>query len=111
MRNSIGLTDANGRKYTLQFNRETVASMEDRNITPERVAEKPTNGIPLFFYWSFKMNHPRIKKEETDGLWSNLPAEGKQKVLERLIELWTDAQDTLMAEPKEDAKKVKWEIG
>ena len=103
--------EESGRQMIAEFNRETVASMEDRGITPEKVADRPTNGIPLFFYWSFKKNHPKVKKDETDALFEGLSAEDKKAVITRLMEMWTEAQESLMSEPEETTKKVKWEIG
>ena len=103
--------ESTGKQMTAEFSRDTVASMEDRGITPEKVADKPLNGIPLFFHWAFKMNHPKVKRDETDELWEGLSSDDKKAVISRLMEMWQEAQDTLMAGPEDESKKVKWEIG
>jgi hypothetical protein len=107
----IVLTDSNKKQYTAEFNRDVVVSMEDRGITPQAVSETPLKSVPLFFMWAFKKNHPKIKRDETDELWKNLSTEDKEAVLLKLIEFWTETQDTLMSEPEDDTKKVSWEIG
>ena len=100
-----------GKQMIAEFNRETAASMEDRGLTPEKVADKPMNGIPLFFYWAFKKNHPKVKKDETDELWAGLSEDDKKAVITRLMEMWQEAADSLMSGPEDESKKVKWEIG
>ena len=107
----ITLTDADKKQYFLEFNRDIVASMEDRGITLETAVNKPVNTIPLMFFWAFKMNHPKIRKDVTDEIWNNIPKDGKKAITNKLMEMYSDASDTLMGEPEDDSKKVSWEIG
>lgn len=96
--------------YIIEFNRSIVVSMEDRGITPDAISAKPMNTIPRFFLWGLKMHRPKIKQEEADEVWDAIV--GKEELVPKMIEMWANAQDSLMQEPEgDDAKKATWEIG
>lgn len=109
--NRITFTTPKGEGFIAEFDREICASMEERNLTPEQVAAKPAAKMLTFFYWAFKKNHPKVNKDITDEVWKGLPSDGKKQVFETLARFWEEARDTLMDEPEDDSKKVKWEIG
>ena len=109
--NRITFTTPKGEEYVAEFNLDTVSSMEERHITPADVATAPATNMKRFFYWSFKMHHPKVKQSDTDMLWEGLSSEGKETVISKLGEFWMEAQNALMDEPEDDSKKVTWEIG
>jgi hypothetical protein len=56
------------------------------------------------------MHRPKIKQEEADAVWEAIV--GKEELVPKMIEMWANAQDSLMQEPEgDDAKKATWEIG
>ena len=109
--NRITFTTAKGDEYIAEFNLDTVSSMEERHITPVETASAPATKIKTFFFWAFKMHHPKIKQDTTNDIWANLPSEGKEQVIAKLGEFWYEAQNAVMEEPEDDSKKVMWEIG
>ena len=55
-------------KYTLQFNRETAAELEQDGFKREDVGDMPMTRVPQIFHFAFKMHHPTITREKTDRI-------------------------------------------
>lgn len=90
----ITLTDQNGRKYILEFNRAAIQFAEARGFILEEVAKFPMTKIPEFFYYAFYMHHKGITKEKTDKLLSGI-GELPEGFLERLVSLYAVPLNTL----------------
>ena len=98
----------NGKDYALEFTRRTIRQMEDRGFNIQEVSEKPMTLLPDFFAGSFLANHKNVKRELIDEIYENMP--NKDKLIEKLVEMYNEPIAALMDEPEENsAKKVNWE--
>jgi hypothetical protein len=104
----ITLTDnRNGKKYVLEFSRNTVRFAEGRGFNINTIGKKPMTDLSDLFYYAFLMHNPTMKQEETDemidkgfGGLNNIPA----KVFKRLGELYNQAFVTLTDEEEKEIK-------
>lgn len=93
-----------GIKYELDFCRESVKFAENRGFDLEGAIKFPVNGINDLFYYSFRKNHRSMPREKTDKLlekWGGMP----EKLLNRLIQLYQQAQTYNTIQSDEDAEK------
>lgn len=58
----------NGDEFVLEFNRESVKFAESRGFKIEDVGDFPMTKIPEFFWFAFRMHHPRISKEQAERI-------------------------------------------
>lgn len=58
----------NGREYTLEFSRKTVAKTEQAGFDVNGLESKSMTMIPLLFWGSFLMHHPHMTKDQTDAI-------------------------------------------
>lgn len=90
----IVLTDGNGTKYTLEFNRAAVRFAEAKGFVFEEIGKFPMTKIPELFYYSFYMHHKGIGKDKTDKLLDGI-GELPDGFLERLVNLYAVPLNTL----------------
>ena len=96
-----------GKEYTLEYTRKSVKQVEAEGFDINNVTKAPMTYIPILFAGAFKAHHKWVKPDVVDEIYDNMP--DKDKLLERLVEMYNDTLVTLMDDPKEDsAKKVKW---
>lgn len=102
---SVLATDnESGVKYELDFSRDSVRFAENRGFELENVAKFPVTGISDLFYYSFRMHHPKMARANTDKLlesWGGL----SERLLERLIQLYQQAQTANTIQTNEDEEK------
>ena len=97
----------NGKPYTLEFTRKTIRQMEDAGFNIQTINEKPMTMLPDFFAGAFRVNHRNVSRDLIDEIYSNMPQ--KDKLIEKLVEMYNEPLSALMDEPDEDsAKKVDW---
>lgn len=60
--------EAEGKTYTLEFNRNSVVSAERHGLNLSMIQEAPMTMIPLLFFAAFKKHHPNINREQTDHI-------------------------------------------
>lgn len=93
-----------GAKYELDFSRESVKFAENRGFDLENAIKFPVNGINDLFYYAFRKNHRSTPREKTDKLlekWGGMP----EKLLNRLIQLYQQAQTYNTIQTDEEAEK------
>ena len=99
-----------GREYTLEYSRKTVAKVEQAGLDANSLSEKSMTMIPLLFWGAFLMHHPHMTKEQTDkilfdGLGGLSPNE-----LERLGKLYAEPFRTLIFSEDEGANPRKMAV-
>ena len=104
----LKIKTAEGKEYTLAYNRNTVSQMARNGFNIEDTYNKPTIGIPQLFAGAFIRYHRGIKQEVVDAIWAELPS--KEKLLEELIKMYQAPIDALLDEPKEEGKNASWEV-
>lgn len=93
-----------GEQFTLDFSRDSIRFAEAREFMLEDVTKYPQTKISELFFYAFRMHHSRVAKDKTDKLiakWGGLP----EKLLTRLIQLYTQAQTSNTIQTDEDAEK------
>ena len=104
--NPIKLTDnKSGETYELDFNRETLFAMDRDGFRIDEVTDFPATNIPKLFYYSFRKNHRKMTKSQTDNILHNVLHGLSPKMLERLIVLYNQAATSNNVQDEEDLEK------
>lgn len=104
--NPIKLTDnKTGEVYELDFNRETLFVMDRDGFKLEEVTDFPTTNIPKLFYYSFRKNHRKMTRAQTDRILQEVLHGLTPKMIERLIMLYNQAAMSNNIQDEEDLEK------
>ena len=57
-----------GREYTLEFNRKTVAKAEQAGLDVNKLESQTMTMIPILFWGAFLWHHPHMTREQTDKI-------------------------------------------
>lgn len=101
-----------GTVYELDFNRDAVRFAEARGFDTSDIQKYPTTKIPELFYYSFRMHHKAMAKNQTDKLLEELGGL-PSNVLWRLIDLYNQAGLTNVIQTEEESEKnenADWEL-
>lgn len=67
--NPMTITDPdNGREYTLEFNRRSVAKAEAAGLDVNKLESASMTMIPKLFWAAFLMHHPQMTQDQTDKI-------------------------------------------
>ena len=67
--NPMIITDPEeGREYTLEYSRKTVAKTEAAGLDVNKMDSAPMTMLPLLFWGAFLMHHPYMKIEDTNRI-------------------------------------------
>lgn len=100
----IILKDKNDNEYKLEFNRKTVAAMENNGFQLD--LDRPNTMIDNLFYGAFQMHHKRIDREFVRKIWDQ--QRKKEDLVTALVKLYQQPLDDLMAEPEGDDENPTW---
>ena len=104
--NPIKLTNnKTGEVFELDFNRETLFVMDRDGFKIEEVADFPTTNIPKLFFYSFRKNHRKMTKAQTDHILQDVLHGITPKMLERLVLLYNQAATANNVQEDEDLEK------
>lgn len=92
----------NGKKYTLEFTRATVSSLEKSGFSINELGSKPATMIPMLFSGAFAANHPSTKVATINKIYDGLG--DKQGLVKALAEMYSDSVYTLLADEDEDSE-------
>ena len=95
-----------GKDYTLEFTRRTIRQMEDEGFVARNIDDRPMTLLPALFAGAFKAHHRFVKQETIDVIYANMP--NKDKLIEKLAEMYNEPIMSLMEEPADTAKNVDW---
>lgn len=95
-----------GKDYTLEYTRRTIKQMEDEGFVARNIDDKPMTLLPALFAGAFKAHHRFVKQDVIDEIYANMP--GKDKLIEKLAEMYNEPIISLMEEPEDTAKNVDW---
>ena len=94
-----------GREYTLEFTRKTVRTMEENGFIGSDVSDKPMMILELFS-GAFLAHHRFEKQDTIEKIYAAMP--NKDSLITKLIEMYNEPIEVLMADPNEDTGKVEW---
>ena len=94
-----------GREYTLEYSRRTVAKTEQAGLDVNQLESKSMTMVTLLFWGAFLMHHPNMTKEQTDKiLFDGLGGLNKDE-MEYLGKLYAAPLQTLIS--SEDEKNPR----
>ena len=95
-----------GNDYCLEFTRKSIKQMEDNGFVAEDMVKKPMTLLPALFSGAFKAHHKFLKQEKIDEIYFNMT--DKDRLIEKLVEMYNEPLIAMMDEPSDEAKKVNW---
>jgi len=95
-----------GKDYTLEYTRRTIKQMEDEGFVAKDIDDRPMTLLPALFAGAFKAHHRFVKQDVIDAIYANMP--NKDKLIEKLAEMYNEPIMSLMDEPEDTAKNVDW---
>ena len=81
------------KEYILEFNRQSVKTMEGQGFVLEELTAKPMTMIPLLFQGAFIKNHRGIKRSLMDEIFEEIG--DKTALMEALMEMYAETLSTL----------------
>lgn len=75
-------------EYTLEFSKESVKFAESRGFRVEDIDAYPMTKVPEFFFYAFRMHHPKIARDKTDKILFEELGGIPNGMIERLAELY-----------------------
>lgn len=96
-----------GTDYTLVFTKATRRRMENSGFDLDNYSAKTMTTCERLFSGAFLAKHPFAKQDVIDEIFDAMP--NKDKLLEKLVDMYQDPLLELMKEPDDSAKKVEWE--
>lgn len=79
-----------GKKYELDFSRDSVRFMEQQGFKIEETFDFPNTNIPKLFYYAFRKNHKNIALNQTQELLDKMGGITEQIAI-RLVDLYRQA--------------------
>ena len=95
-----------GKDYMLEYTRRTIKQMEDEGFVARNIDDKPMTLLPALFAGAFKAHHRIVKQDVIDEIYAHMP--NKDKLIEKLAEMYNEPIISLMEEPEDTAKNVDW---
>lgn len=95
-----------GTEYVLEYTRKSVEVMEKKGFVASDIEHKPMTVLPALFAGAFLANHPFVKKEIIDDIFSKL--KNKSELIGKLAEMYNEPILALIDEPEESAGNVDW---
>lgn len=95
-----------GKKYTLEFTRRTVAEMEKKGFIASDITDKPMTTLPALFAGAFLAHHRFVKGDVIDNIYSKLTK--KEDLIGKLAEMYNEPILTLVEEPEEAEGNLDW---
>lgn len=95
-----------GKDYTLEFTRRTVAEMEKKGFIASDITEKPMTTLPALFAGAFLAHHRFVKSDIIDNIYSKLTK--KEDLIGKLAEMYNEPILTLVEEPEEAKGNLDW---
>lgn len=95
-----------GKEYTLEFTRRTIAEMEKKGFVASELTDKPMSTLPELFAGAFLANHRFVKKEVIETIFSKLTK--KEDLIGKLAEMYNEPIEALLEEPEDNKGNVNW---
>lgn len=95
-----------GKEYTLEFTRRTVAEMEKKGFIASDITEKPMTTLPALFAGAFLAHHRFVKEDVISTIYSKLTK--KEELIGKLAEMYNEPILALVDEPEENEGNLNW---
>ena len=91
-----------GKDYTLEFTRRTVAEMEKKGFIASDITDKPMTMLPALFAGAFLAHHRFVKEDVINDIYSKLT--NKEDLIDKLAEMYNEPIMALVEEPDENTE-------
>jgi hypothetical protein len=95
-----------GEDYTLEFTRNSVATLEKQGFNIGDISDKPLTTLPTLFAGAFFAHHRFIKREIIDRIFAKMT--NKMDLVMRLAEMYNEPITALVDEPEESEGNLEW---
>ena len=95
-----------GKEYTLEYTRRTVAEMEKKGFIASDITDKPMTTLPALFAGAFLAHHRFVKEDVINNIYTKLTK--KEDLIGKLAEMYNEPIMALVEEPEEDKGNVNW---
>ncbi len=95
-----------GKDYTLEFTRRTVAEMEKKGFIASDITDKPMTTLPALFAGAFLAHHRFVKEDIINDIYSKLTK--KEDLIGKLAEMYNEPILALVEEPEKAEGKLDW---
>lgn len=95
-----------GKDYTLEFTRRTVAEMEKKGFIASDIADKPMTTLPALFAGAFLAHHRFVKEDIINDIYSKLTK--KEDLIGKLAEMYNEPILALVEEPEKTEGNLDW---
>lgn len=95
-----------GKDYTLEFTRRTVAEMEKKGFIASDITDKPMTTLPALFAGAFLAHHRFVKEDIINDIYSKLTK--KEDLIGKLAEMYNEPILALVEEPEKAEENLDW---
>ena len=95
-----------GKDYTLEFTRRTVAEMEKKGFIASDITDKPMTTLPALFAGAFVAHHRFVKEDIINDIYSKLTK--KEDLIGKLAEMYNEPILALVEEPEKAEGNLDW---
>lgn len=95
-----------GKDYTLEFTRRTVAEMEKKGFIASDITDKPMTTLPALFAGAFLAHHRFVKEDVINDIYSKLTK--KEDLIGKLAEMYNEPILALVEEPEKAEGNLDW---
>ncbi len=95
-----------GKEYTLEYTRETLALIEKAGFLHGQIIEQPATMLPLAFQGAFLKNHKHTAKSTINDIFNSL--DNKEELIPVLVEMIAEAINTLTKSEPNKSGNVQW---
>ena len=96
----LTVSDADGKKYTLEYSKNSIMHMERQGFNINELDSKPVMMITMLVQGAFLKNHSSIKAEKVEEIYESL--KNKEGFLNKLMEMYREQGDELVDEGNAD---------
>lgn len=95
-----------GEDYTLEFTRNSVATLEKQGFNIGDISDKPLTTLPALFAGAFIAHHRFVRREVVDRIFDKMT--NKKDLVMRLAEMYNETIESLVDEPEESEGNLEW---
>lgn len=96
-----------GVEYTLEFDREAAAFINNRGFKPSEFFDNVEEMLPLLFYGAFRMHHKNVSRGQADKILFEKAKHLSPEVVNRLMELYAAPRNALIRDDDANAKNAE----
>jgi hypothetical protein len=96
-----------GKRYTLEYNRNSIRQMERQGFKINESDNMPMTTVMGLFNGAFLMHHRNIDPQTLDALYDTVP--NKENFIAKLSEMYSEPMLALVGEPEGNEGNTTWE--